>query len=54
MAKGTFPRSISKSKIAGTSNPVGVYQNGVTTIKNVLGVVANSVAKTAHAKKGRK
>ena len=53
MAKGTFPRTISKQKIAGVVNPVGVYQNGVNTIKNVLGDVAGAVSRTARPKRGK-
>jgi hypothetical protein len=53
MAKGTFPRTISKQKIAGVVNPVGVYQNGVNTIKNALGGVAGAVSRTARPKRGK-
>lgn len=51
MAKGVFPKTISKAKIAGQSNPVGVFVTGVSTIKNALGGVANSVSRVAKPKR---
>lgn len=54
MAKNVFPRTISKRKIAGRSNPVGQLVNGVGALKGVFSGVADAVARAANPAKRKK